>query len=257
LRAQQPKLSQNPYLLATVLYAALLFAPSGACLLWEFPDWETMQAGSRDLPAWLVSCFAITNVSQAMLGFVVVERLLVRRRAYLAYLQVQFAYLAMLFVLVHGWDGKGYQRFFSPDHASFLAWNGDWSAWLTSDVALTLYAMGAVLIPVLPGIVARWGGARAVAVLLGTVFGAALGLAVVSSLLIHALGPPLGIPAALGVIALALVPGGPVHLLAGVLRLQQRSRQPLRHGVDSDEEWTHEGGGGRRGAHRERLLSAP
>jgi hypothetical protein len=233
--ADPASLWRNPFFLATVLYAAVLFAPSGAYLLWEFPDWETMHAGDRDLPGWLVVCFAVTNVTQAMLGFAIVERLLTRGRAYAAYLQVLVAYLGMFFVLVHGWDGDGYRRFFSPDKADFLAWDGDWSAWLTSDVALTLYAMGAVLIPVLLATIARWtlagyalaargerrpSAAAVVTVHLATVFVAALGIAIVASVAIHTLGAPLGIPAALALAVLALVPGGPVWRLFRALGLE-------------------------------------
>jgi hypothetical protein len=233
--ADPASLWRNPFFLATVLYAAVLFAPSGAYLLWEFPDWETMHAGDRSLPAWLVACFAVTNVTQAILGFAVVERLLARGRAYAAYLQVLVAYLAMLFVLVHGWDGEGYRRFFSPDKADFLAWQGDWSAWLTSDVALTLYAMGSVLIPVLLATIARWtlagyalareGGRRpsaavVVAVHLATVFIAALGVAIAASLAIQALGAALGIPAAVVLAVLVLLPGGPAWRLFRLLGLE-------------------------------------
>src|SRR5215212_10227092 len=59
----------SPYWVATVLYCALLFAPSGVYLLWAFPDWETMQVAHNhtSLPAWLVTIFAITNVTQGML----------------------------------------------------------------------------------------------------------------------------------------------------------------------------------------------
>jgi hypothetical protein len=242
-------LRRNPFFLATVLFAALLFAPSGAYLLWEFPDWETMHAADRDIASWLVVLFAVTNVTQAMLGFWVVERLLERGRAYAAYLQVVAAYLGMFFILVHGWDGEGYRRFFSPDRADYLAWDGDWSAWLTSDVALTLLAMGAILLPVLLGTVARWtlagyplaaegsprpGAAAVVAIHLATVFGAALGLAVAASLLIHALGA-LGIVAAVIVAGLALVPGAPVQRLFALLGLEdgvpaaaERDRRPGR-----------------------------
>jgi hypothetical protein len=228
-------LRRNPFLLATVLFAALLFAPSGAYLLWEFPDWETMQVSTGEIASWLVVVFAITNVTQAMLGFWVVERLLVRGRAYAAYLQVALAYLGMFFILVHGWDGEGYKRFFSPDRADYRSWSGDWSAWLSSDVALTLLAMAAVLVPVLLATVVRWtlaghalapaparqpGAAAVVAVHLATIFGVALGLAVAASLLIHALGP-LGVPAAAILATVALLPGGPAHRLFALLGLDE------------------------------------
>jgi hypothetical protein len=154
--SNRASLRRNPFFVATVLFAALLFAPSGAYLLWAFPDRETMHVADRALPAALVAVFALTNVTQAMFGFAVVEALITRGRAYAAYLQVLGAYLGMFFILVHGWDGEGYQRFFSPDTADYKGWNGDWSDWLGSDVALTLYAMGLVLIPILLLTIARW-----------------------------------------------------------------------------------------------------
>jgi hypothetical protein len=231
--ADRASLWRNPFFLGAVLYAAVLFAPSGAYLLWAFPDWETMQAGNRDIAAWLVTLFAVTNVTQAMLGFWVVERLLDRGRTYAAYLQIVLAYLGMFFILVHGWDGEGYRRFFSAGRAEYLHWHGDWSAWLASDVAITLLVMGAVLVPVLLGMVARWtlagyrlaepgeprpGAAAVIAIHLATVFLAGLGLAVAASLLIHALGA-VGVIAALALAGLALLPGGPVHRLFCLLGL--------------------------------------
>ena len=232
---------RNPFLLATMLFAAVLFAPSGAYLLWEFPDWETMHVGDRNMPGLLVVAFAATNVTQAILGFVVVERLLARGRAYAAYLQIVLSYLGMFFILVHGWDGEGYQRFFSPDKADYLAWDGDWSAWLTSDVALSLYVMGVVLIPVLLVTIAHWtraGYAYAspherrlsapaiVAVHLATVFVAALGLAVAASLTIHALGA-LGVVVSVAIAVAAVLPGGPVHRLFRLLALDASSSRDL------------------------------
>jgi hypothetical protein len=218
----------DPYLMRTLLFLALVFAPSGLYLVWAFPSWETMHVGDRDMPAWLIATFAVTNVTQGLLGFWVVERLLGAGRTYLAYLQIVLAYVGMFFILVHGWDGKGYERFFSATHADFVNWNGDWTPWLTSDVALTLLGMGVVLVPLLLWAAVAWqregyalaptgarrpGPATIAGLTLATVFAAALGLAVAASLLIHALGPAPGIPAALALGALALLPGGPVHRL--------------------------------------------
>ena len=217
----------DPYLLRTLLFLALIFAPSGVYLVWQFPSWETMHVGDRDMPGWLIAGFAITNVTQGLLGYWVVERLIAAGRSYLAYLQIVLPYLAMFFILVHGWDGKGYQRFFSATHSDFVSWHGDWTAWLSSDVALTLLAMGVVLVPTLLSAVASWhrdgyalapagtrqpGIARIVVLSLATVFAAGLGLAVASSLVIHAFGTP-GIPAAVLLVGGALLPGGPVHAL--------------------------------------------
>jgi hypothetical protein len=219
---------RDPYLLRTLLFLALVFAPSGVYLVWQFPSWETMHVGDRDMPAWLITAFAITNVTQGLLGYWVVERLLAAGRSYLAYLQILVGYIGMFFILVHGWDGKGYQRFFSATHADFVGWSGDWSAWLSSDVALTLLGMGVVLVPILLWAVVAWqregyrlapasaprpGAAAIVALSLSTVYAGGLGISVAASLLIHALGTAAGVPAALALGALALAPGGPVHAL--------------------------------------------
>ena len=219
---------RDPYLLRTILFLALIFGPSGVYLVWAFPSWETMHVGDRDMPAWLITAFAITNVTQGLLGFWVVERLLAAGRSYLAYLQILVGYIGMFFILVEGWDGKGYQRFFSATHDDFLRWHGDWSAWLTSDVALTLLGMGVVLVPTLLWTVAAWhcegyrlappgirraSGGAIVALSLVTVFVAALGISVIAAVLINTFGVAAGMPLALVLGALALAPGGPVHAL--------------------------------------------
>jgi hypothetical protein len=222
----------DPYLLRTLLFLALIFAPSGVYLVWQFPSWETMHVGDRDMPGWLIAGFAITNVTQGLLGYWVVERLIAAGRSYLAYLQIVLPYLAMFFILVHGWDGEGWRRFLSADAARFRAWDGDWAAWLTSDVALTLAAMGVVLIPVLFAAIVRWqrdgyalaergearpGPAAIVALNLALVFGGALGLAVAAHVLLAALGTPAGAVATAALWAAALAPGGPVHRVAAAL----------------------------------------
>jgi hypothetical protein len=226
---RKPRL-EDPYLLANVLFLALIFAPSGLYLVWEFPSWETMHVGDRSMPGWLVTLFAVTNVSQGILGYFVVEWLIARGRGYLAYLQVIAGYFAMFFILVHGWDGEGYQRFFSATRADYESWSGDWTAWLTSDVALTLLGMGVILVPVMLGLIASWmtrgarlaapgSGARslspagAVTAALATVFGGGLGLAIASSLLLHALGTVPGALASVALIAALLWPGSLVYRL--------------------------------------------
>ena len=191
------------------------FAPSGIWLLWGFPDWETMQV-ARDhaaLPAWLVALFAVTNVSQGLLGYWVGRRLVESGRTYAAFLQAGVGYLGMFFILVHGWDGRGYQRFFSADRHVFATWPahpglgealsrvGDW---LTSPVALTLYGMGVVLIPAMIAPMLAWSraGARApgAPVLVGgvlvAILGVALGTAIAVSVIVHLLGWWLGVPVA-------------------------------------------------------------
>jgi hypothetical protein len=203
-RAERKPLLESPFFTRTLLFLSVIFVPSGACLLWAFPSWETMHAGSRDLPAWLVTAFVITNVTQGLLGFLVAYWLLARGRRYAAYLQWWAAYFLMFFVLVHGWDGTGYRRFFSSTPAAFAAWHaGNVTAWLGSDVALTLYAMGAVLVPVLLAWLSGWLAdgyrlgdvtdarprrARLVALSLAVVFVGGLGGAILASLAVRSLG---------------------------------------------------------------------
>jgi hypothetical protein len=195
-----------------LLFLAVIFAPSGACLLWAFPSWETMHAGDRDLPAWLVTLFAATNVTQGVLGWWVARRLILAGNRFAAYLHWLAAYFAMFFILVHGWDGTGYQRFFSSRPEQLVDWHwGRVLEFLRSDVALTLYAMGVVLIPIVLGWTSEW--LRTGALLrevasgkpeaerrpppsrlhcwrfaLSGIFGLGLGGAILASLLIHALG---------------------------------------------------------------------
>lgn len=181
----------------TLLFLAIVFAPSGFVLLWSFPSWETMHVGTRELPPWLVALFGVTNITQGLLGFGVARWLSARGRAFTAYLHWVAGYFGMFFILVHGWDGTGYQRFFSPTREALTGWS--WStaaAWLTSDVAITLEVMGVVLIPWLVGLTVSWlrrsAKAPGVAMLSASVLGLlVLGvplLAIASSLMVRQLG---------------------------------------------------------------------
>jgi hypothetical protein len=243
----------NPYLLAATLYLALLFAPSGIWLLWGFPDWETMQAAQdhASLPAWLVACFAVTNISQGVLGFWVTERLILRGRRYLAFLSMVFGYFGMFFILVHGWDGRGYQRFFSADRGVFEAWPANPSAtealgragdWVASPVALTLAGMGVFIVPALLVPMVSWlrsghrgtpaegarvpGGAALTVSVLAAIFGLGLGGAVLASVLVHLLGWGLGALAAVALGWLLLRPGWPGHRLYRTLGLAAEVAAP-------------------------------
>lgn len=140
------------------LFLSCAFVPSGTWLLTAFPHWETMHVarGFGDLPAWLVTGFTLTNVTQGLLGYAVGTRLLRAGHTYAAYLQWLLAYFGMFFILVHGWDGTGYQRFFSSRPELLDGWTwADAGRWFGSDVAVTLYVMGLVVIPWLLGLMAR------------------------------------------------------------------------------------------------------
>jgi hypothetical protein len=226
--ATEPRqaLLDEPQAIRTLLYCGLLFAPSGAWLLWAFPSWETMQvaSGHAALPPWLVALFAVTNVSQGLLGFWVARRLIRRGHPYAAFLQAGFGYAAMFFILVHGWDGKGYQRFFSVDQAAFGRWRtGNVGEWLGSPVALTLYGMGLVLIPSMLALIAKplrrgrksagitvTSGVTAgvtAGVMIG-IAGLALGSAVIASVMVNLAGWWAGVPAAGGLIWLIVARRG-------------------------------------------------
>lgn len=141
----------------TLLFLACAFAPSGIALVWAFPDWETMHLGTREMPHWLVALFAATNVTQGALGFFVTRWLLAKGRPFAAYLQWVLGYFAMFFILVHGWDGSGYQRFFSPTAADLPGWSGATALrWLTSPVAHTLEVEGLFIVPPIVGLTTLW-----------------------------------------------------------------------------------------------------
>jgi hypothetical protein len=213
-----------------LLYLGSMFVPSGAFLLWQFTSWETMHVATRDdIPGWLMAGFTLTNFTQGILGFAVAAALLRRRQQYAAYLQWLFGYFAMLFILVHGWDGTGYMRFTSVTREEFLNWTpATAQAWFTGPVWLSLVTMGIVMLPVMFGIMARdlrrgyrmQGGDARVGLntiaLTFSVFAAlipgVLGAAVVASVAIRYLGAILGVPIA-GVILyfVGLRPGAVFH----------------------------------------------
>ncbi|GGO89925.1 hypothetical protein [Wenjunlia tyrosinilytica] len=227
----------NPYLCGAVLFCAAVFAPSGVWLLWGFPSWETMQVGDASMPAWLVAAFAATNTTQGLVGFLVTQWLIRRGHVRWALLQMMAGYFGMFFILVHGWDGRGYQRFFSRDKAGFEHWalrSGPEHVrdWLTSPVALTLYGMGVVMIPLMLTVMSRFhqqgldeagvdgpGPLAVTGLVLGSV-GAALVAALTAGALVHLTGWIAGpLIAAVLLWALVVRRGALVSLLARSLAL--------------------------------------
>jgi hypothetical protein len=212
-RALRERLGDR-FFTATVLYLGCVFAPSGIWLLWQFTGWETMHvARASDLPGWLVAAFAVTNVTQGVLGYVVAQALWRRGYRYLSWLQMPLGYLAMFFILVHGWDGTGYRRFFAATTEAWRAGVFDPAAFLTSDVALTLYGMGVVLVPLLLWLQSTWwapGGGRwrFTGLILATIFGVGLGTAVAATVLLHVLGPLVGAVACAALLLVVLHPKG-------------------------------------------------
>ncbi|MCL4557273.1 MAG: hypothetical protein M1491_01315 [Deltaproteobacteria bacterium] len=154
--------SRSKYFVYTVLFLACLFAPTGSYLLWDFPQWETMQIATSHaaIPAWFVSLFAISNVLLGVLGYRVGYGLIKRGRVHLAWLQVAAGYLIMTVVLTYGWDGTGWQRFLydSTTHNGKLWAPGmyDGIAFFSGNVAHALYGMGIIVLPFLLVPVVKW-----------------------------------------------------------------------------------------------------
>ncbi|MBW1989673.1 MAG: hypothetical protein JRI97_09010 [Deltaproteobacteria bacterium] len=252
---EEKKPFQNKYFTYTLAFLAMLFAPSGIYLLWRFPDWETMQVAvnHQSLPAWLVTAFAVTNITQGVLGFYVAWRFIRAGRFYEAHLQWFLGYFFMFFILLYGWDGTGWQRFLYDSSVNggvhwapgmHMGW-----AFLTSNVAMTLGVMGLVILPLKFIPMALWtvegfkmesAGAphwrfqrwEAVAAAYGVlVLVVGLGAAALAALLSHAggllvggpgLGILLGLPAfALLAWALLFRENFPVHLAFSHLYVRQ------------------------------------
>ncbi len=110
---KQEKPFVNRWYVFTLLFLSVWFAPSGLYLLWEFVQWETMQVAKTftDLPAWLVCGFAVTNVTQGILGYWITFTLIKKKNYYAAHANWMWAWILFWFILVCGWDCTGYQRF--------------------------------------------------------------------------------------------------------------------------------------------------
>ncbi|GGM62423.1 hypothetical protein GCM10012275_36430 [Longimycelium tulufanense] len=159
-RHRNPGISANRYLLGSVLYVALLVAPAGAYLLAAYPSWSSFHL-LDSAPWWLVGFFYLATVIGAALGFGITQFCVVREWRRWAALQLVGGYFVMTFILAYGWDGRGYQRFLSLSRAEFDGWSSDdffsnLGTWLTSNLAITLYLLGAILLPIMGVMLAYW-----------------------------------------------------------------------------------------------------
>lgn len=212
IAAHQLKKEDKPFatkvFVFTLLFLSLLFAPSGIYLLWEHTQWETMQVATskEDLPAWLVTLFAFTNITQGILGYYVSYKLARSNKIYESHANWIIAWIIFWFILVCGWDCTGYQRFLYDMSVN----NGElWSPgkhmgitfFYASRVWWTLVVMGCFFAPMLV-----WGYIRFIrdslknvqsinvtdypkpikilTIIFGTQWIACLGLAIIASLLV-------------------------------------------------------------------------
>lgn len=226
LKDVEKPLQSRQYVLS-LYFLSLIWAPTGLLLLLRHPSWETMQAAGSlaDIPPWVTLLFGITNISQGMLGFAVGMWLMRKQRVWEAQLNWMFGYFGMFFILIYGWDGLGYDRFFYD--RDMLAGSPAWTAgagtgvglagftsgvlkFLRSSVMVTLLIDGVFLIPLFTWLMLRFHketrtldlprGARqptagqiTVAYLIG-VFGLALGGAGLCALVVAGIGTMLGVP---------------------------------------------------------------
>ncbi|MEV3859651.1 hypothetical protein AB0J38_35760 [Streptomyces sp. NPDC050095] len=143
----------NPYLTLTILFASVLMVPTGLFLLWQNPSWATMHVadGHRGVWAGFVLLYAGGIPVAAILGFLAAQALVLVGAGYWAYLQCVGGYFLLFGTLIHGWDGRGYERFLSPGSGDFTRWAHDSVVnhvldFLTSGTFLALFLFGAVVI---------------------------------------------------------------------------------------------------------------
>lgn len=217
---------ESRYFIWTVLFLALIWSPTGMLLLIRHPSWETMQVAENfySLNVFLVLAFGITNVTQGILGFWVGYKLLQKQKFYLANLNWMIGYFGLFFILVYGWDGLGYDRFFydrdmlpgSPAWSAGAGTTGTimgttMAAWkfLTSSVAITLYTDGVYLLPPFALLMFIWhrdsmasmgrkitfwgNGPVLLASYLVAVFAVTLGAAIFSAVVVNYIGAMIGV----------------------------------------------------------------
>jgi len=153
---------ENKYFIYLLLFLSLLFNPSGIYLLWQFPHWETMQVAwiHTDLPAWLVTLFSFTNITQGILGYYVTYLFIKKEKYYYAHVNWIVAWTLFWSLLVMGWDTTGWQRFlYDPTINNMLRWEPGMHLgikFFISNVFLTLVGMA---IPIGPAYIipfAKW-----------------------------------------------------------------------------------------------------
>lgn len=146
----------NKWGVFNLLFLSIFFAPSGLYLLWRFVQWETMQVARTltDLPAWLVCGFAVTNITQGLLGYWVSYKFVRKGDYYAAHANWMWAWMLFWFILLCGWDCTGYQRFLYDASANNgIPWSPGhhmgYSFFWKSNVWWTLVAMGFCFFPML------------------------------------------------------------------------------------------------------------
>lgn len=201
----------NKWYVLTLTFLAIFFAPSGVYLLWQFPQWETMQlaTGWGSLPAWLVVIFCITNVTQGILGYWTTYKLARKGKIWAAHVNWMVPWIIFWFILACGWDGTGYQRFtYDASVNNGVLWSPGMTMGLSffraSNVWWTLVVMGLCFIPMLIYALVKGmregmendpavpGAVKILAVFLVAQWGVCLGLAILATVVVIKLGGLMG-----------------------------------------------------------------
>ena len=166
----------NKYFITLVLFQALFFVPAGMVLLWNFPHWESMQLFPTHgaIPFWLILLWSITNITNAILAYIICYRLIRKGNDYGAFKQLILGYFLFFWMLVYDWDGAGWQRFFYDATINGWTWTnpnvGLWSPrsyseslndviqWLAGgNVFITLLILGVFFLTPMLYYICKWG----------------------------------------------------------------------------------------------------
>jgi len=112
--------------------------------------------------------FGITNITQGILGYWTGLKLIAARKYYYAVLNGIVGYFGMFFILIYGWDGLGYDRFYYcrdmiPGNPAWAPGEGMKNGivaatinYVTSGVGMILAIDGAYFAPPLIGLLHIW-----------------------------------------------------------------------------------------------------
>lgn len=120
-----PRLSvgarHDPRVAGVVLCTSFVVTPVVLLMMWLHLGWETMWVVSTP-PVWLFVAVVLGLNLFATAGYLTTRALLRQGRYGAACAQWHASVFGTVFVLVHGWDGTGYQRFLSPTSQDFARW---------------------------------------------------------------------------------------------------------------------------------------
>ncbi|WP_371750485.1 hypothetical protein OG302_42945 [Streptomyces sp. NBC_01283] len=141
---------RDPRLAGVVLCTSFVVSPVVLLMMWRYPGWETMWVVSAP-PVWLLVAMVPGLNLFATAGYLSTRALLGRGSYGAACAQWHASVFGTVFVLFHGWDGTGYQRFLSPTAQDFAQWGQGpvperVLAWLVSPVPWLMATLTALTV---------------------------------------------------------------------------------------------------------------